>query len=369
MYNPVQYIGDKWEGYMYAFVGDLHLGVKLPKEDFLKSLNAFLGFIKSHKEPCHAIFVCGDLFDHRLTVEEARFASFFIANLVCNFCGRDQRVHVPVYFIHGTYTHDQEQYGIFLPILSKLDNVNVFYADEAIEATLMDGKKALFLPQEYGDVNYDKFFNKQYDIIVGHGPIASQTKSPCKSAKYEIIHSAELLGKISKICVFGHYHGYTDFGNNVFYTGPWLQWKYGEDEPKVFFFCNDNYEVETVPNEFAMEFKTIEINHPEELREIMSSEIKTPHRFVINSSSDDMETYRGIVNSNKSNPNVKFQLTEVVDEDDLQLTVDEVVEAQSEAVQPVPALISYIKDKYGIDATEKLSSYENQIHKDDKKDT
>lgn len=351
---------------MYAFLGDTHLGVKLPKEDFLKSLDRFLGLIKQHKEKCHAIFVCGDLFDHRMTVEEARFASLFILNLACNFCGRDGRTHVPVYFIHGTYTHDQEQYGIFLPILEKLDNVNVFYADQAVSIELMDGKKALLLPQEYGDVNYDKFFNQEYDIIVGHGPIASQTKSPCKSAKYEIIHSADLLGKISKICVFGHYHGFTDFGNNVFYTGPWLQWKYGEDEPKVFFFCNDNFEVETVPNEFAMEFKTIEIHDPEELREIISTEITTPHRFVIQSSKSDLETYRSIMNTSKTNPNIKCQLTEVIDEDDLQLTVDEVVDAQMEAVQPVPALVTYIRDKYGIDATEKLAEYENQINKEKK---
>lgn len=352
---------------MYAFIADTHLGVKLPNEDFLKSLDKFLGLIKQHEEPCHAIFVAGDLFDHRLSVEEARFASLFILNLAMNFCGKNGRTHVPVYFVHGTYTHDMEQYGIFLPMLEKLDNVNVFYINKACSLQLMNGEKCLFLPQEYGDVNYDDLFHGEYDIIVGHGPITSTTKNPCKSAKYEIVHSADLLGKISKICVFGHYHGYTDFGNNVFYAGPWLQWRYGEDEPNMFFFCNDRFEVETVPNEFAMEFKTIEIQNPEELRELVSSEITTPHRFVIQASSTDMETYRGIMNTNKSNPNIKFQLTEVVDEEDLQLTVDEVVmNTQTEVVQPVPALISYIKDKYGIDASERLSAYEDQINKEKK---
>ena len=354
---------------MYAFIGDLHLGVKLPHEDYLRSLDKFLGLIKEHKEPCHAIFVCGDMFDTRLSVEELRFAAYFIVNLVRNFCGRGNMPHVPVYFVHGTYTHDQDQYEIFMPLLNALDNVETYYVSTASVVTIVGGKHVLFLPQEYGDVNYDEFFSKgkHYDMIVGHGPIASQTKNPCKSAKYEIIHSAELLGEVSDICVFGHYHGYTDFGNNVFYTGPWLQWRYGEDEPNVFFFCNDKYEVQTVPNEFAMEFRTIEIHSPEELREYVNANPKTPHRFIIQSSSDDMETYRGIINTGVPNPNLKFQLSEIVDDDDLQLTVDEVMNAQVEAVQPVPALATYIKDKYGIDTTEQLSVYESQINKEETK--
>lgn len=352
---------------MYAFLADIHLGVKLPKEDFMKSLEAFLKHIKKHKEPCHAIFVAGDLFDHKLSVEELKFAAEFIVRLVCNECGSDGYKHAPVYFIHGTYTHDQEQYDIFLPVLEKVANTRIFYIDTACEATLFNGKTVLFLPQEYGDISYEKFFEKHYDLIVGHGPIASTTKNPCKSAKYEIIHSADKLGEISDICVFGHYHGYTDFGNNVYYAGPWLQWRYGEEEPNVFFYCNDKYKVETVPNPYAMEFKTIKIENPEQLREQLSEDIQSPHRFIIESKHDDMETYRGILNTVKS-PYVKFQLTEIVDEDDLQLSVDETLGAQTEAVQPVPALIAYIKDKYGIDPSEQLTAYESQINKEKPKD-
>lgn len=354
---------------MYAFLADIHLGVNLKKEDFAKSLDMFLGLIKKHKEECHAIIVAGDLFDHRLNVDETKFAAYFMLNLVMNGCGRNGRHHVPVYFVHGTYTHDQEQYDIFMPLLEKLDNVEVFYIEKACEFTLRNDVKVLFLPQEYGDVKYDKFFSddKQYDMIIGHGPIASKTKNPCRSAKYEIVHSADLLGKHSKLCIFGHYHGFTDFGNGVYYIGPWLQWKYGEDEPKVFCFCNDNYEIETVPNPFAMEFKTIEIHHPEELRDVLTNDIKTPHRFIIESSKNDMETYRAIMNSN-TNTNIKFQLTEMVDEDDMDLSVDEAMDAQLEVVQPIPALINYIKDMYGVDPSAKITEYENQINKEKKND-
>lgn len=356
---------------MYAFLGDVHLGVKLNNEDFAKSLDMFLGLIKSHKEECNGIFVAGDLFDHKLSVKEMKFASYFIANLACNYCGRNGKTHVPVYFVHGTYTHDQEQYTIYLPMLEKMDNVEVFYIENACEFTLFDGRKVLFLPQEYGDVNYDKFFGdgKMYDMIIGHGPIASNTKNPCKSARYEIVHSAELLGEHSKLCVFGHYHGYTDFGNGVYYTGPWLQWKYGEDEENVFFFCDNAFTVETVVNPYAMKFHTVDISDVETLREYLSQDITEPYRFCIESKTCDMETYRGIINSN-TNGLIKFQVNEIVDEDDLQLTVDECVTYnQSEtATQPVPALISYIKDKYGVDTTDQLCQYENMINKEKKEE-
>lgn len=350
---------------MYGFIADTHLGVKLPHGDFMRSLAMFLHHIKKSQEECHAIFVCGDLFDHRLSITDAQFAAEFISALVYNHCGKHGG-HVPIYFVHGTDSHDQDQYPIYISMINEIDRSHVFYVTEACTFPIISGEKVLFLPQEYRDVDYTKLFNDTYDIIAGHGPMSSETKNPCKSAKYEIVQSADLLGKISKICVFGHYHGYTDFGNNVYYAGPWLQWKYGEDEPKVFFFCNDKFEVETIPNSVAMKFETISITNPEQLREYLSKDIVSPHRFIIQSSRTDMETYRGIINSSKS-PFTTFRIEEIVDEDDLGLTVDETLDAQLEAVQPVPALITYIKDKYGVDAEEQLNQYESQINKEDAK--
>ena len=352
---------------MYAFMADIHIGVKLPKSQFMDSLHMFLETIKECKEPCHAIFVCGDLFDGRLSVEDAKFAMFFMVNLVCNFCGKNGMEHVPVYFIHGTDSHDQSQYEIFTQALDKLPNAKVWLINKACEGTIHgSGIKALFLPQEYTN-NYDELLNKKYDLIVGHGPMASQTKNPCKAANYEIIHSVEQLGSISKLCVFGHYHGYTDFGNGVYYTGPWLRWKYGEDEPRVFVFCDDNFKVFTKPNPIALEYETVEVHDPEELRVITSQECDHPRRFIIEAAPKDVETYRGIINTNRSDPNMTFKLTETADEDDLQLTVDDVMDTQVEAVAPVSLLDSYIKDKYGMDTHDQLAEYESQINKEDKK--
>lgn len=349
---------------IYAFIGDLHLCAgKLPRKDYVESLKKFLGIIKDHKEPCHAIFVIGDLFDHKLSVEELEFASAFMLALVCNHCGREAQRHVPVYFIHGTYAHDYEQYAIFMPMLEQIENTHVNYTSSVCETKLKNGVRVLCLPQEYGDVDYTEYFNKEYDIIVGHGPLSSMTQNPCKSTKYEIMHSAEQLGAISKICVFGHFHGYTDFGNNVFYTGPWLRWKYGEPTKRVFFFCNDNFEVETVPNEIAQEYETFDVYAPDELRGLVSGEIKNPHRFVIHAKSEDLPDYYAIMNLYKKNPYIRFQLTTVEEEE----KIEELIETEhitKPIVEPIPALIEYVKDKYDVDVTEEVKEYENRINKD-----
>jgi hypothetical protein len=254
-------------------------------------------------------------------------------------------------------------------MLEKIDNVRVFYTDSACVGTLENGAKILYLPQQYGDIDYSEHFSHNYDIIIGHGPLSSETKNPCKSTKYEIMHSAELLGSISKICVFGHFHGYTDFGNNVYYTGPWLRWKYGEDEDRVFFFCDDKMKVFTVPNPYAKEFKTITIHNPEELREYVNTEITSPHRFIIESDSNDITTYKSIIMNTSNNSNIKYQLTEKEDDSDIQLSVDEANEiTNTESSLPIPALAEYIKEKYNIDASEKLTEYEDQINKEKKND-
>lgn len=343
------------------------MGVKIPQMDYLKSLDKFLGLIKEHKEECHCIFVVGDLFDHKLTIEEAKFAALFMVNLVCNNCGRNGKQHVPVHFIHGTYTHDNEQYEIFLPMLEKLPNTDVFYTKTACVGTLQNGMKILYAPQEYGNIDYSKAFSEQYDIIVGHGPVSSETKVPCKSTQYEILHSAEQLGSISKICVFGHYHGYTDFGNNVYYTGPWLRWKYGEDEPRVFFFCTDDFKVETFPNDFALEYETFQIYSPEELRNELSKDINNPHRFIIHCKNDELVEYHAIMNAYKKNQFLKYQ---VITESEEKRVDDTPIEDRSThpVVEPVPALIEYVKDKYDLDVTDEIKDYESKINRDKKEE-
>lgn len=352
---------------MIAYIADLHLGVKLPKIDYLKSLDKFLSLIKDYEEDCDCIMVVGDLFDHKLSVEESKFAALFLVNLVFNNCGRNGRQHVPVHFIHGTYNHDNEQYEIFLPVLEKIPNAEVFYTKDTCVGTLHNGMKVLYLPQMYGDVDYTEAFNDTYDLIVGHGPISSDTNAPCQATQYEILHSAEKLGSISKLCVFGHYHGYTDFGNGVYYAGPWLRWKYGEDTDRVFFFSNNDFTIKTFPNDIAMEFETYPVYSPEELRGFLANEITNPHRFIIHCNSKELNEYHGIMNAYKKNPYIKYQMITTKDEE-INEEISVMDEKNVTVVEPIPALIEYVKDKYNIDITEEAKEYETTINRDKRDD-
>ena len=351
---------------MYTFLADIHLGTKLNNIDQLKSLNLFLDIIKKHEEECHCIFICGDLFDHRLSIEEAQFASLFLLNLVCNNCGRNGRIHTPVHFIHGTYTHDYDQYEIFMPLLNKIDNTEVFYTKDTCDGKLRNGATVLYLPQIYGDgVELEPYLkDKKYDIIIGHGPISSATKSPCKSTHHEIVHSTDLLGDISNICVFGHYHGYTDFGNNVYYAGPMLRWRYGEDEPRKFLVCKDDFSTEVYDNPFAIEYKTIEINDPEQLRDVISSTIETPVRFIINPGSDDRETYHSIMMVNKKNTNITYQITNTIDEDNIVINPEQSLPTIDNSIGPIESLVSYISSKYNIDTAKEIQEYSDKINRE-----
>jgi DNA repair exonuclease SbcCD nuclease subunit len=352
---------------MYAFIADIHIGTKLNKVDYLESLSAFLGHIKEYGEPCECIFVCGDLFDHRLTIDEAKFASLFLINLVCNHCGGNGRQHAPVRIIHGTFSHDYNQMEIFMPMLEKIDNVDVQYYNEACVGKLPNGASVLYLPQQYeGSVDYGDALDddKHYDIIVGHGPISSNVKSPCPASHHDIVFPTEKLGKISSICVFGHYHEYTEFGDNVFYAGSMLRFRYGEDIDKVFFYCDHDYHVKTFKNEFALEYKIIDVYSPDELRDAISKDIASPTRFYIHTDNASLETYHAIMNTYKRNQNISYRIfTEKTDDDNhVNRPLNEMIKDTIEL--PIPSLLKFIKERYDLDVEEEVNEYVDKINRE-----
>lgn len=344
---------------MYGFLADIHIGCNIKNEDIINSLDFYFDQIRKHPEPCHQIFVCGDLFDHKLNTDELIFAAKVLIKIVCNQCGADGR-HTPVTFIHGTYSHDQCQYKIFLPLIEEMTGVFIRYLETCGTFTLGNGVKVLGIPQEYGDVDYTKAFSDSYDIIIGHGPMVSNTKTPCPVGSSEICMSADQLGDISKLTVFGHFHEYVNFGKNVFYAGTNLRWKFGEPAEKVFLICDDNYNVTKIKNPYAMEFTKKEIFGLDELRSEISKEIVQPVRFIIHCKENELEEYHSILNMYKKNKMIscKFisERDEMKEKKPTNITVSN--------VEPIPALVAYIKDKYDVDSKSMIESYVQKINKE-----
>lgn len=346
--------------HMYGFLADIHIGCNIKNEDIIKSLDFYFDIIRKHEETCHQIFVCGDLFDHKLNTEELIFAANIMTKIVCNKCCHNGN-NVPVTFIHGTYSHDQEQYKIFIPLIEEITGVRIRYLEHCGTYHLDNNVKVLAIPQEYGDIDYTRAFNDTYDIIIGHGPISSITKTPCPVGSSEICLSADQLGDISKVCVFGHYHQYVNFGKNVFYAGTNLRWKFGEPDEKVFLICDDNYNVTKIKNPYAMEFNKIEITSIDQLRNEISKEIKSPIRFIVHCKENELEEYHSIFNLYKKNKMISCKF---MSEKDMDKQIKIMDNTPVTNIEPIPALLSYIKDKYDVDVREIIEHYVQKINKE-----
>ena len=345
---------------MYGFIADLHIGCNIKNEDIMNSIEFYFDVIRKHSEICEQIFVCGDLFDHKLNTDELIFASDVILRIVCNQCGENGK-HAPVTFIHGTYSHDQEQYKIFIPLIEAITGVHIRYLEECGSFTLHNGARVLCIPQEYGNIDYSSMFNKEYDIIVGHGPMVSSTKTPCPVGTSEICMSADQLGDISKVCIFGHYHEYVNFGKNVFYAGTCTRWKFGEPGEKVFLICDNNWNVTKIKNPFAIEFIKKEINSLDELREHISKPITSPIRFIIHCKENELEEYHSILNVYKKNKMISCKFISEHDQKREKISMSDV---RTSNVEPISALIAYISEKYHVDTRDLIDVYVQKINKE-----
>ena len=70
------------------------------------------------------------------------------------------------------------------------------------------------------------------------------------------------------------------------------------------------------------------------------------------------------MNINKNNPNISYKVSYIKQEEQENDTLKSEYSVSS-IEEPIPVLISYIQDKYGIDTTEELHEYESRINNKD----
>ena len=121
-------------------------------------------------------------------------------------------------------------------------------------------------------------------------------------------------------------------------------------------------EAETYPNDVALEFETMDIYSPEQLRSEVSKEIKNPHRFIIHCKPEDLNDYHAIMNIYKRNQYIKYQIvSEHRDDTDVKKLLEQNTQ---QTVEVIPALIEYVKDRYKEDVSEEVHEYESRINRD-----
>ena len=207
-----------------------------------------------------AVIFLGDYF-HQLLKCNSEYT--ILALNVMNYLMRVAKTkRFKVRMIYGTESHDCEQYCLF-SFFEQSPDFDFKVVLTAQSEELFPGYKVLYLPEEHvydKKTYYEKLLSKNYDYIFGHGmieegmPVAKFNSSNSTERKVPVFKAGE-LASISKICVFGHYHIYTNIGNGVYYVGSLFRNAFGEENPKGYGIIEDS-KFRFIENKDAYIFKT-----------------------------------------------------------------------------------------------------------------
>lgn len=243
----------------------------------------------------------GDYFDKLFKVNE-EYVSLAI-NIMSYLVNACQKSKTKIRMIYGTESHEMNQYKLFNYHLTS-SNVDMKIYDTVTEECI-DGKNILFIPEEYINnkyKHYAKYFTKKYDFVFGHGiiedgmpSIVSYSNENNKNNEKQVprFKSGE-LSNISDICVFGHYHTYTDMHNNVYYLGSLFRNSFGEEEAKGYGIIeeiDDEYQLRFVENTDAYVYKTINFNIDDKIYKDANS--------IMNEIQKIKDEYPDVFNGNK----------------------------------------------------------------------
>lgn len=213
------------------------------------------------------VVILGDYF-HRLFKVNEEYVSLAI-NIISFLVRSCKRSNTKIRIVYGTESHEMNQYKLFNHyITSKSIDIEII---DRVTSENINGCDILYVPEEYVDnkMEYYKeylYSGKQYKYIFGHGviiegmpaAISYSDNDDNKEKKVPRFKSGE-LSSISDICVFGHYHIFSNICDNVYYLGSLFRDSFGEEEAKGYGIIEDD-QFTFVENKNAYIFKTYEFN-------------------------------------------------------------------------------------------------------------
>lgn len=211
------------------------------------------------------VVLLGDYF-HRLFKVNEEYVSCAI-NIMSYLVRACSRNGTKIRIVYGTESHEMNQYRLFNYHFTSSE-VDIRVIDTVTEEEIYPGTNVLYLPEEYiADKKkfYKKFLDsgKRYNYIFGHGiiedgmPAVVSYGSPKSDEKQVPRFKSGELAASADITVFGHYHCYTDMGNNVYYLGSLFRDSFGEEAPKGYGIIEDD-KFTFVENTRAYVYKTYE---------------------------------------------------------------------------------------------------------------
>lgn len=258
------------KSYVGAVISDIHAGAV--KADILENEldKTFIKYLKSLKI-LDFVVITGDLFDNKLSLnsEHTKYIFIFLKKLIEVCIKKNAKLRI----IKGTEFHDNKQLDIFKFLYNS--NVDLKIIDNVADEELFSGFNVLYIPEEYmndKDEYYKEYFNKEYDMIFGHGLVnevafaAKIQESEVTMNKAPIFKTEQLLDICKGPIFFGHIHKPQCIKDRLYYVGSFTRWIYGEEEPKGFMMVaytadTGKYEVEFIENKLAPIYNTMVIDY------------------------------------------------------------------------------------------------------------
>lgn len=216
---------------------DQHWGATDPKR-YRHEMDMCLFNRIEHMEKLDFIMFGGDTFDMKEYVSSDTFKE--ILKFIKDLLTITEKLDTKIIFIEGTRTHDSLQLDTLSIIFNYVYPCDRIKFVNTVEEDNISGMSILYIPEEYvvdQNAYYEEYFNKHYDLILGHG-ITDKIWYASKDKSEDLNHhttapifSVDELCKVGNYVYFGHIHDHKSYGPNNRFTsvGPSTVWEYGKE--------------------------------------------------------------------------------------------------------------------------------------------
>ncbi len=235
-------------------IQDLHFGHKNTDKMYAE-LAQVKDFLNNNE--VHILNINGDYFDRKLVgTEPAMFYAVTFFSELVEIC---KEKNIKLRALQGTRSHELNQLStMFQHYLSdpELD----FKIVLTVEKEEILGLNVLYVPEEYPEnvaEYYSEYMSGNYNIIHGHGTWDfAAFENQIEEAEKTGTHVAPVFmypdweASIKKgFAIFGHIHKRQNY-KNVYYSGSFTRWGYGDRSDKGFVY----YEVDTETKKWVFKY-------------------------------------------------------------------------------------------------------------------
>lgn len=351
----------------YLVISDIHLGHRVNESyNIDNNLNLFFNKYRAILNDIKVLFIAGDSFDRLLsTCSKEYIDSINCLIKIYKWCDGNG---VKLRILEGTPSHDWRQCRVLNEVVKELGgNVDFKYVDD-LYVEEIEGYSVLYIPDEYRDKSVEtmkeirkkleSIGKEEVDICIMHGAFNYQLPIVLESNFIE----SEMESIVKYFIHVGHIHTHSHRGKIVA-QGSFDRLRFGEEEDKgaVVAEIGEHKNWIFLPNNNAMEFKTIDLSNVEEdkLFKSLEKEIKKVKvggcvRVIVDEVNKGLRN-NPVINEMYKQWVIKFE----VGKDKKKLTIadtiveDNVIEAFSITKENIYQLVESEVDKLEVDMKDK----------------